>query len=382
VRPAATPLSAMAQLGRAVFFDPHLSSSGRMSCASCHSPQHAFAAPGTQAVMSGGAHLSREGARAVPSLMYLERQPRFSVGPDNPESEDGAPTQAGTNLVPQGGLFWDGRADTLQSQALGPLLNPSEMDIAGVAAVAAKLRSAPYAPSFVQLFGASILGNARFLVAEALFAVARYQFEDIGFHPYTSKYDYWLEGKAQFTPAEERGYRLFNDPHRANCAGCHLAQPSRDGLPPLFTDHQFEALGVPRNTKLAANRTPAYFDLGICGPIRTDMRAQKQFCGMFLTPTLRNLATRHAFFHNGVYHTLQQVMDFYDFRDTAPQRIYPRGASGQPLRFDDLPAAYRANVDTIDPPFDRRAGAPPILSRSEEQDVIAFLRTLTDGYRP
>ena len=85
------------------------------------------------------------------------------------------------------------------------------------------------------------------LVAEAMFAVARYQIEEPSFHPYTSKFDFWLEGKARLSAAELRGYLLFNDPQKANCAGCHLDQPSPDGLPPLFTDHQFEALGVPRN---------------------------------------------------------------------------------------------------------------------------------------
>ena len=152
--------------------------------------------------------------------------------------------------MPQGGLFWDGRADTLQDQALGPLLNPLEMDGGSVEAVAAKLRHAPYAPRFVQLFGASVFDTPRLAVAEALFAVARYQIEDPSFHPYTSKFDYWLEGKARFTAAEMRGYLLFNDPHKANCGGCHLDQPTPDGLPPLFTDQQFEALGAPRNPAL------------------------------------------------------------------------------------------------------------------------------------
>jgi cytochrome c peroxidase len=401
VRPPAAPLSAMAQLGRAIFFDRTLSSSGRLSCASCHSPQHAYGPPGDAPVMNGGATLLRPGVRAVPSLTYLERQPNFSVGPDDAEREGASPSavtpsaaagraqktqadaaQSAANLVPQGGLFWDGRADTLQSQAVGPLLNPLEMDGHSVAAVAAKLRRAPYAASLRALFGAQILARAQLLVAEATFAVARYQIEDPAFHPYTSKYDYWLEGKAQLTPAELRGYRLFNDPKRANCAGCHLDQPAADGQPPSFTDHQFEALGVPRNAKLAVNRDPAYFDLGICGPLRADMRTQTQDCGMFLTPTLRNVATRHAFFHNGVYHSLGQVLDFYDFRDTRPQRVYPRGRNGAPAKFDDLPPAYRANVDTLDPPFDRRLGAPAVMSRSEERDVIAFLRTLTDGFRP
>ena len=103
---------------------------------------------------------------------------------------------------------------------------------------------------------------------------------------------------------------------------------------------------------------------------------------MFLTPTLRNAATRQVFFHNGVYHTLRQVLDFYDFRDTEPQRIYPRRADGSVAKFDDMPLAYRANVDVADPPFDRKPGEPPALSPQDEGDIIAFLETLSDGYEP
>ncbi len=323
--------------------------------------------------MFGGPSLARQGLRAVPSLMYLERRPPFSIGPDNPEAEDAA-SGAGagaTNLVPQGGLFWDGRADTLQSQAIGPLLNPLEMDGGSIAAVARKLQRSDYARAMVQLFGAGIFAHPGEAVSEALFALARYEFEDPSFHPYASKYDAWLEGKARLSAAEERGHRLFDDPHGANCAGCHLDRPTPDGLPPLFTDHQYEALGVPRNPAIAANRDPAYIDLGLCGPTRTDLRKQTQYCGMFATPTLRNVATRAVFFHNGRYHTLKEVLDFYVNRDRDPQL----------RRYDDLPAAYRANVDTVDAPFGRSPGAAPVLTPAQEQDVIAFLRTLTDGYR-
>jgi cytochrome c peroxidase len=283
--------------------------------------------------------------------------------------------------VPQGGLFWDGRADTLQDQALSPLLDPREMDGGSVEAVAAKLRQAPYAPRFAQLFGASIFDHPRFALAEALFAVARYQIEDTSFHPYSSKFDNWLEGKARFTPSELRGYALFNDPAKANCGGCHDDQPSPDGLPPLFTDHQFEALGAPRNGALSLNSDPGYFDLGICGPYRNDMSRDTQYCGMFLTPTLRNVATRQVFFHNGVYHTLQQVMDFYDFRDTEPQKIYALGADGSIRKFDDLPERYWRNVDVTDPPFDRKLGDPPPMTPEDEDNIVAFLKALTDGYR-
>ena len=160
----------------------------------------------------------------------------------------------------------------------------------------------------------------------------------------------------------------------------HADQPTRDGLPPLFTDHQFEALGAPRNAVLAVNADPGFFDLGICGPYRRDMAADTQYCGLFMTPTLRNAATRHAFFHNGVFPTLKQALDFYDFRDTEPQRIYPRGADGTVEKFNDLPAAYRVNVDVADPPFDRKAGDPPTMTEADEDDIIAFLNTLVDGY--
>ncbi len=214
-------------------------------------------------------------------------------------------TQSAANIVPQGGLFWDGRVDTLQQQAMGPMLSPLEIDGGSIDRVAAKLRAAPYADRFTQLFGANILNEPDMLVSEALFAVARYQVEAQDFHPFTSKYDAWLEGKARLTSAEMRGYILFNDPKKGDCAACHLDQPSPDGQPPLFTDHQYEALGVPRNPDLTVNKNPAYFDVGICGPYRTDLASQTQFCGMFLTPTLRDAATRKVFFHNGMYHSLK-----------------------------------------------------------------------------
>ena len=362
----------MAQLGRFVFFDRTLSSSGTLACASCHSPQRAYGPADALPVI---------GVRAVPSLMYLERQPNFSIGPDDAENEGAAPSPS-PGSVPQGGLFWDGRANTLQSQALEPLLNPREMAGGSITRVAAQLRRAPYAGRMVQLFGPAIFEQSRVAVAEALFAVARYQIEDVSFHPYSSKYDSWLEGKARFAPAEARGYALFRDKSGANCAACHLDRPTSTGLPPLFTDHQYEALGLPRNAKLAANRDPGYYDRGICGPVRTDMRKATQYCGMFVTPTLRNVATRRSFFHNGVYRTLEQVLDFYNFRATRPQRIYPRQRDGTTALYDDLPAADRDNVDTVDAPFDRKTWQQPPLTRPEERDIIAFLQTLTDGYRP
>ncbi len=355
--------------------------------------------------MLGGPTLSRPGARAVPSLAYLERQPSFTIGLEDPTNEAQEnmslaqmaaaaknatrvqkvatnTAQAAANMVPQGGLFWDGRAETLQDQAITPLLDPREMDGGSIDQVATKLRNASYAQHFAELFGPRIFISAKVLVSEAMFAVARYQIEDVSFHPYTSKFDYWLEGRARLTAAEMRGYNLFNDPKKANCGGCHVDLASRDGLPPLFTDHEYEALGAPRNGALADNKDPAHFDLGICGPIRKDISAQTQYCGMFLTPTLRNVATRHVFFHNGIFKSLQEVLDFYNFRDTTPEKVYPRAADGTVQKYNDIPKRYWANIDVADPPFDRHLGETPAMTAQEETDIVAFLKTLTDGYTP
>jgi cytochrome c peroxidase len=352
--------------------------------------------------MLGGPELTLPGARAVPSLTYLERQLDFSIGPDDQLNENvnlaqqaeigktadrvqktaTQAAQSAANIVPQGGLFWDGRADTLQIQASGPLLDPREMDGGSIEIIAEKLRDAPYARKFAALFGERVFKDERLLVAEATFAVSRYQIEEPSFHPYTSKYDYWLEGRARMSEAEMRGLRLFNDPEKANCAGCHSSQPSRKGFPPRFTDTQYEALGAPRNLALADTKNPSYFDLGVCGPIRKDIADQTQFCGMFKTPTLRNTAVRRIFLHNGVFHTLQEVMDFYNFRDTNPEKVYPVGADGKVQKYNDIPVQYHANVDVSDPPFNRHLGDVPAMTAQDEADIIAFMQTLTDGCKP
>lgn len=392
IRPPAQPLSALAQIGRQIFYDRSLSASGRQSCASCHSPARAYGPPNGGLLQPGGAGLAMQGLRSPPSLAYLYRQEPFAIGPalddDAPPPGQGMPAaQAGSRttkvagaaavapaLVPRGGLFWDGRADTLMDQAAGPLMNPAEMANPDLHAVVRKLALTRYRDAFRPLFGEAILANPDLLFAEAMSAVARYQIEDPSFHRFDSKYDHWLEGKVRMTRAEMRGLRLFNDPEKGNCAACHVSAPGRDGLPPLFTDTEYEALAVPRNPAVPANRDSRFFDMGLCGPIRHDLAPQARFCGMFLTPTLRNVARRGVYFHNGVYHTLRQVLDFYNLRDVAPGRLYPHGEP------DDLPRPYRRNIDIADAPFGRHAGERPPLNDAEIGDIIAFLGTLDDGY--
>ena len=117
------------------------------------------------------------------------------------------------------------------------------------------------------------------------------------------------------------------------------------------------------------------------GELVADLAGKKEYCGLFRTPSLRNVALRRVFFHNGVFHRLDDVVRFYGERDSQPQKWYPRAANGAAHKFDDLPAAYQGNVDRI-APFDRHMGDPPSLSEGDVADIVAFLNTLTDGYRP
>jgi len=397
---AGAPLSAVAQLGKKLFFDVRLSASGRQSCASCHDPRTAYAPDNDLAVQLGGSDLKQPGIRAVPSLDYMETTPVFEIGPESLFEVEGATpatvashpagqskaslaAQAAANPVPQGGYFWDGRADTLQDQPAGPLLSPFEMANPDVHSVVAKLQTASYAADFKALFGVHIFDDETMAMSEASFAMARFEIEDPSFHPFSSKYDAYLAGKATLTADEAAGLKLFEDPKKGNCSSCHLDKADSDGRPPMFTDFEYEALAVPRNPAIPANADPKYFDVGICGPMRTDIYAQQAAnCSLFKTPTLRNVATRHVFFHNGVYGNLTDVVRFYVQRDTEPQNIYPKGQNGKVAKYNDVPQRYWPNVDTIDAPLDRHAGQPPALDDHEIAQLVAFLKTLTDGYHP
>lgn len=366
-------LSAQAELGKRLFFDTTLSASKRMSCASCHSPAHAYGPPNGRAVQLGGPHLDRAGTRAVPSLRYLDHTPLFSLDAFTPGSEDAE------YEGPRGGFTRDGRAASRQQQAAIPLLDRNEMANADPQAVVAAVRDGPHAASFRQVFGADVFAHPEQAFADIGAALAAFQAEDPSFHPYTSKFDAVMSGHARFTAQELRGYALFNNPRKGNCASCHIDVPGPGGRPAAFTDYAYAALGVPRNPAIRANRDPRYFDLGLCGPYRPDLRGQARYCGMFKTPTLRNAATRRVFFHNGYFRSLTDVVAFYVQRDTDPRRWYPV-VHGKAVVYDDLPPRDRGNVDHADAPMDRRPGHPPALDAQEIADVVAFLRTLDDGY--
>jgi cytochrome c peroxidase len=269
----------------------------------------------------------------------------------------------------------DGRADNLREQMLLPLLDPAEMGNANVQEVTARLARAPYAGELREIATAS---NAQSLGAAAAAALEHFELEDPTFHPYTSRFDDYLRGTGTLSPDELAGLRLFVDPAKGNCAACHTATTGPGGSPPTFTDHSYHALGVPRNSAIPANTNPRFFDLGMCGPRRSDLRAETQYCGYFKTPTLRNATRRRFFFHNGRFTTLQDVMRFYVERDTSPESWYPTIA-GKLRKFDDMPARYRENVNTSDAPLNRGPGDTLALDHAEIGKIIAFLATLSDA---
>jgi len=359
--------SPAAALGQQIFHDPSLSASGRQSCATCHNPDNAHGPVNDLAVQLGGPNGDVPGFRASPSLRYMQATPTFHFEADG---------------TPVGGFDRDGRAKTLSDQSERPFLAPHEMANASKEAVVAKLKSATYAAEFRKVFGAGVFDSTDEAFNRVQFALQQFENEDPRFHPYDSKYDRFLAGKATLTDAEMRGLALFNNPNKGNCAACHPSARGADNSAPLFTDFSYDNLGVPRNKRIPATVDAAYFDLGLCGPDRTDLAARTDLCGAFKVPTLRNVATRKTFFHNGAFTNLTDVVRFYVTRDTNPERWYPLKADGTVDKFDDLPPAYRKNVNTTEVPYNRQPGMAPALNEAEIADLVQFLGTLTDGYQP
>ncbi len=363
--PRRTPvLSPIAALGEQLFKDSSLSASGRQSCETCHRPEFAHAAPGGDLVSTGGPGMDLPGIRNSPSIRYAAFTPPFGFDDE------------GTAF---GGLFRDGRAATLAEQAKQPFLDAREMANPSVEAVIARLRQSSNAARFRAVFGAAALDDAAIAFDRLAAAIAQYEAELPDFRRFDSKYDAYLAGQTLLTAQEARGLAVFEDPDKGNCAACHPSRPAADGSPPLFTDFTYDNVGVPRNGRIPANADPAFFDLGLCGPLRKDLADRRDLCGAFKVPTLRNVARTAPYFHNGAFGTLREVVDFYARRDTEPAAWYPESPAGV-RRFDDLPRELAGTVNTAEAPYDRKAGGTPALTPAEVDDVVAFLRTLDDGY--
>ncbi|HET6599367.1 MAG TPA: cytochrome c peroxidase, partial [Burkholderiaceae bacterium] len=343
--PARDALSSQAALGELIFEDVSLSASGRQSCATCHTAADGHSPPNDLAVQLGGALMGKQGVRKAPGIDYLLTNPAFFF------DAEGTPT---------GGFFWDGRAATLAAQAAEPFLNPLEMANADKVAVVTKLAAASYATEFQRVFGAAVFSDVDGAYQRMTVAIQAYEREAGEFNAYTSKYDAFLRGTAQLTDAELRGLAFFNSPAKGNCAACHPSAKAADGSFPLFTDFTYDNLGVPRNPEIARNADPTYYDLGLCQ--RADLTGRSDLCGAFKVPSLRNVALRKAYFHNGRFKTLKDAVTFYVQRDTNPEKWYPLDTDGTVKKFDDLPPKYHAFVNTTEAPYNRHLGDAPALT--------------------
>ncbi len=341
------PMSNKEQLGKEIFMDKNLSTPPGQACAHCHSAEAGFGQPDTDLPVSQGVYPDRFGNRNDLTAAYAAFSPRFHY--DAKER----------HYV--GGLFWDGRAATLEEQAKGPFLNPLEMANPNGAAVVAKVQQSSYADLFREVFGPKAFADpnrAYDFVAEAIAAYERTH----ELNQFSSKYDLFLQGKVKLTDQEMRGLALFENEKKGRCAECHPSRLGPNQEPPLFTDFTYDNLGVPKNPENPYYYLPKalnpdgtkFVDLGLGGVVK-----KPQEYGKFRVPTLRNAAVTGPYMHNGIFKTLRQVVVFYNTRDVGP---WPAPEVPQ-------------NVN-------REESGSLGLTEQEVDDIVAFLRTLTDGYEP
>jgi cytochrome c peroxidase len=273
-----------------------------------------------------------------------------------------------------GGFFWDGRIDSLSELVKQPLLDANEMNSPGARRIVDVIAKSDYAADFRAEFGAAADDPDRAMKAFGDALQAFLLAPEMA--PFTSKYDDYIRHRVELTPLEARGLAAFQDPSRGACAVCHkMRDNSPDPQRSLFTDYGYDVVAVPRNRHLPTNSDPTNFDLGLCKRPDTHFHTDEaQFCGGFRTPSLRNVAVRQSFMHNGAFSNLRDVVAFYATRSVHPERWYRRGAT-----FDDLPHEYVANVNVDKAPYNRHAGETPPFTDDDTDAIVAFLGTLTDA---
>ncbi len=353
-------LTAKQELGKRIFFDERLSSPRGMSCATCHSPNAGFADPRNDLPVSRGAVNGLFGNRNAPSVTYAAYSPTLHY--------DSTPRPGTMGGMYVGGLFWDGRAADLKEQAKAPFLNPVEMNNGSAMAVVLKVRDSSYAGLFRQAFGSQAFRDVTTAFNCIAEAIAEYE-KSSEVCPFNSKYDQYVAGIATLTDKEERGLILFSG--KAKCMNCHSMDTSLMGKA-LFTHFGHQNTGVPKNPDNPFYGIPsifnpdgdAYVDMGLGGFLGMAMEN-----GKFKIPSLRNCAVTAPYMHNGCFSTLKEVIHFNNTRDVATWG----GVAYWPL------SEVAMNVHRHMPPMDGTFGRLGLTS-SEENDIVAFLQTLTDGY--
>lgn len=355
-------------LGKLIFFDTNLSTPAGESCASCHGPEAGFTGPisntNNTTVVYPGAIPTRFGNRKPPTAAYGGASPVFYFD-----------VKAHLFI---GGMFWDGRAtgwelgDPLSEQARGPFLNPVEQNNASKLDVVNKVRyESSYAGLFETVYGTNIWNNTDNAYNKIADAISAYE-KSNEVNPFTSKYDYYLKKMVKLTKEERRGLSLFGG--KGKCNKCHLNKGGPKGEPPLFTDFTYDNLGIPRNPDNPFYTQPSWInpdgenwvDNGL-GKFLETVPQYSQYAaenyGKHKVPTLRNVDLRpypgfvKAYGHNGYFKSLKSIVHFYNTRDVE--------------EWDT--AEVSANVNTTELGNLR-------LSSEDEDAIVAFLKTLSDGY--
>ncbi|MBN1641951.1 MAG: hypothetical protein JXA09_12015 [Anaerolineae bacterium] len=391
-----TDLEPIEALGEFLYFDENLSEPAGQSCASCHHPDFGFVDPDADLPVSEGVIPGLFGTRNSPSAAYAMYSPILHF-----DAVEG---------LWIGGQFWDGRAtgeelgDPLADQALGPFLNPVEMANTSEAQVIADVAASDYADLFEQVWGEGSLEDIEGAYDHVALSIAAFERTAL-FAPFTSKYDAYLQlclgmgggmddcakgvgkvarkaGHKVFSAEEWKGLQLFMGENNndgildkgegAMCSACHVADWTEDPgnvvvpswapvgrVPPMFTDFTFDNLGVPRNAEYPLESAP--LDLGL-GTIVGDPAEN----GKFKVMTLRNIDLTAPYAHNGGFETLKEITHFYNTRDV-PGAL----PKGQDWPMPEVPETI--NVDELG-----NLG----LRDKDEDALVEFMKTLSDGYRP
>lgn len=412
-------------LGKAMFFDTNLSVNGTQSCATCHGSEVGFTGPDYIANEGGAVYQG-----ALPNHFGNRKPPAAAYAGDSPALHFDA--AAGGWF---GGMFWDGRAtgavlgDPLAEQGQGPFLNPLEQALPNAQVLCIRVKQSEYAGLFEEVWGAGTLNCAR--NASGVYerigrSIAAYE-RSAEVNPYSSKFDlFWVSAKAAgldvtkikcgmggggmggmmgcpgggmdpnrwtlyrnlgLTDTELQGLAVFNDPNRANCASCHSLKPGPSGYP-LFTDFGYDNIGVPKNPE-----NPFYtvdeewnpdganwVDTGLGGYLKSAGYAAEVYepeMGKFKVPTLRNVDKRpgdgftKAYGHNGYFKSLDDLVFFYHWRGMMDS-MCTGGMTG--MNCEMMSGMFPA------PEVDQNRAALRMFPRPQVDNIVAFLKTLSDGY--
>ncbi len=351
-------------LGRVLFFDVSLSANRTQSCATCHDPARAFTDWRDSGKLLG-----------LPKIGTA-----VSLGDDGISLGDrGAPTASYAALTPaltktaggywEGGLFHDGRASTLEAQAVGPPLNPIEMALKDAVELSHRLQENPqYIHEFKALFGEDIFTTPDLTLnsfAQAIAAFERTEF----FSPFDSKYDRYLRGEYRPNEREELGMTLFFSNQFTNCNQCHQLQQFPASTGETFTNYRYENIGVPINTSVREYNGVIKADEGLAtnpNLIGTpEVNIQR---GKFKVPTLRNAAITSPYMHNGVFKDLQTVIKFYNSYLSRARKAQINPETGEQWAAPEI--SENLALDKL------QSGRA--LGAREIDALIAFIEMLTD----